>query len=149
VSMQERIIALLEQQAEAGAIAKSELATRRVALQKARLDLADAASQKAAERAHTAEAIGVHLSALNDIELAFDPLKDFPSPGDLTSAEVRRTALQSRSDILGALADYAAAQATLQLEIAKQYPDVHFSPGYQFDQGDNKWSLGITFDLPI
>ena len=37
----------------------------------------------------------------------------------------------------------------MQLEIAKQYPDIHFSPGYQFDQGDNKWSLGITFELPV
>ena len=28
-------------------------------------------------------------------------------------------------------------------------PDVHLNPGYQFDQGDNKWSIGLTFDLPI
>jgi cobalt-zinc-cadmium efflux system outer membrane protein len=149
VSIQERIVELLGQQAEAGAIAKSELATRRIALQKARLDLADAASQMVEARARVAEAIGIPLNALDEAELAFDPLKDVSSPIDLTSAEVRRVALQSRSDILGALADYAAAQATLQLEVAKQYPDVHLNPGYQFDQGDNKWSLGITFDLPI
>jgi outer membrane protein TolC len=37
----------------------------------------------------------------------------------------------------------------LQLEIAKQYPDVRLSPGYQYDQGDNKWSLGLSVDLPI
>jgi outer membrane protein TolC len=37
----------------------------------------------------------------------------------------------------------------LQLEIAKQYPDVHLSPGYEFDQGDNKWSLGLTVTLPV
>jgi outer membrane protein TolC len=67
----------------------------------------------------------------------------------MTSAEVRRAALQGRADILAALSDYAASEATLQLEIAKQYPDVHLSPGYQFDQGDNKWTLGITFDLPV
>jgi outer membrane protein TolC len=58
-------------------------------------------------------------------------------------------ALQSRPDILGALAEYAASEAALQLEIAKQYPDVHLQPGYQYDQGDNKWSLGIVVDLPI
>ncbi len=149
VSIQEQVARLLEQQAEAGAIAKSELASRRVALQKARLDRADAASQMAEARARLAEAIGIPLHALDEAELAFDPLKDFASPGDLTSAEVRRAALQNRADILGALADYAAAQATLQLEIAKQYPDVHLNPGYQFDQGDNKWSLGLTFELPI
>ncbi len=149
LSIQEQIGTLLEQQAAVGAIAKSELASRRVALQKARLDLADAASQMIEARARVAEAVGIPLHVLDDAELALAPLKDFISPGDLTSAEVRRTALQNRADILGALADYAASQATLQLEIAKQYPDVHLNPGYQFDQGDNKWSLGFTFELPI
>jgi outer membrane protein TolC len=57
--------------------------------------------------------------------------------------------LQGRSDIQSALAEYAAAEADLQLQIAKQYPDVHLSPGYQYDQGDNKWSLGVTFELPL
>ena len=33
--------------------------------------------------------------------------------------------------------------------MAKQYPDVHLSPGYEFDQGDNKWSLGLTITLPV
>ena len=50
---------------------------------------------------------------------------------------------------MGALADFAASQATLRLEIAKQYPDVRLSPGYQYDQGDNKWSLGLSVDLPV
>ena len=34
-------------------------------------------------------------------------------------------------------------------EVAKQYPDVRLSPGYQYDQGDNEWSLGLSVDLPI
>ena len=67
----------------------------------------------------------------------------------LSLDEVRREALLGRADILAALSDYAAAQADLQLEIARQYPDVHLSPGYEFDQGDNKWSLGLTVELPV
>lgn len=149
VSIQERIVELLQRQAEAGAIARSDLNVRRIALQQSRLDLTVAQSQLVEARARAAEAIGIPLSALDDAELSFDPLRDFALPDDLTSAEVRRVALMSRSDILAALADYAAAEATLRLEIAKQYPDVHLSPGYQYDTGDNKWSLGITFDLPI
>ena len=149
LSLQEHILQSLEQQADAGAIAKSELAARRVALQKARLDSADAASQGVEAQLRLAEAVGVPVRAFNDIRLALEPVKDSVAGDDLTSAEVRRAALQNRVDILGALADYAAAQATLQLEIAKQYPDVHLNPGYQFDQGQDKWSLGITFELPI
>ena len=63
--------------------------------------------------------------------------------------EVRRQALQSRADILIALAEYAASQSALQLEIAKQYPDVHLGPGYQYDQGDHKFSLALTAELPL
>jgi outer membrane protein TolC len=57
--------------------------------------------------------------------------------------------LQTRADVLSALAEYDAAQSALQLEIAKQYPDIHLQPGYQFDQGDNKWSLGLVVELPV
>ena len=144
ISFQEKIVALLEQQIQAGAMAGSEAAAPHIVLQKLRLDFAAAQSQRAEGRARVAEAIGVPLGALGDL-----PEVDLHSAVDLTSAEIRRTALQSRTDILGALAEYAAAQANLQLEIAKQYPDVHLNPGYQFDLGENKWSLGLSFDLPI
>ena len=51
--------------------------------------------------------------------------------------------------MLAALADYAAAEAMLRLEIAKQYPDIHLNPGYQLDGGKNKWGLGLGITLPI
>ena len=137
-------MALLDQQIQAGAVASSEAAAPHIALQKLRLDFADAQSQRAEARSRVAEAIVVPLAALENL-----PDGETATASDLTSTEIRRVALQSRTDILGALAEYAASQANLQLEIAKQYPDVHLNPGYQFDLGENKWSLGITFDLPI
>ncbi len=149
VSIQEQIVKLLNQQAQAGAIAGSELVIFRIALQKARLDLAGAQRQQAESRVNTAKAIGVSGRALNDAEFSFDLPNDSVGATNLTSAEIRHQALLGRAEILGALAEYAAAQSALQLEIAKQYPDVHLNPGYQFDQGDNKWSLGISFELPV
>jgi outer membrane protein TolC len=149
VSRQEEIIRLLEQQLHAGAISGSELTLIRIALQTARLDLADAQRQKAESRAHLAKAIGVAPHALDGFEFSFDLQNAIPSTTDLTSAEIRREAMLGRSDILGALADYAAAEAGLRLEIAKQYPDIHLNPGYQYDQGENKWSIGVSFELPI
>ena len=144
IAFQEQIVTLLDQQIRAGAIAGSEAAAPHIALQKLRLDFADAQSQRAEARSRVAEAIGVPLATLGDL-----PDGETAAASDLTSTEIRRAALQSRTDILGALAEYAASQANLQIEIAKQYPDVHLNPGYQFDLGENKWSLGITFDLPI
>jgi DNA-binding beta-propeller fold protein YncE len=79
--------------------------------------------------------------------LSFDELKQFPA--DVPDLAARRQALVNRADVLGALSEYAASQSALQLEIAKQYPDVHLSPGYEFDQGDNKWGIGLSLELPV
>jgi cobalt-zinc-cadmium efflux system outer membrane protein len=149
IAIQEEIVSRMEQQVQAGAMASSEVVTFRIALQKLRLDFANAQSQSAEARGHLAEAIGVPVSAVEEMELPGNVAKDSSALTELTSAEARHTALTSRADILGALADYAATQSKLQEEIAKQYPDLHLNPGYQFDQGDNKWSLGLTFELPI
>jgi cobalt-zinc-cadmium efflux system outer membrane protein len=85
--------------------------------------------------------------ALDGVKFSFAGLDKFPK--DLTAPEVRRQAILNRADVRGALAEYAASQSALQLEIAKQYPDLHLGPGYELDQTDNKWSLGVTLDLPV
>jgi outer membrane protein, heavy metal efflux system len=149
IALQEKIVQRLDQQVQAGAIASSEAATFRIALAKARLDLAEARRLRADARARVAEAIGVPLRAVEGLQAPVYPDISPKLAGELTSAEARRAALQSRPDILAALAEYAASQAALQLEIAKQYPDVHLQPGYQYDQGDNKWTLGLTVELPV
>jgi len=145
--VQEQMVKLLEQRLAVGAISQPDLTAARIALNKTRLDLGDAHSKRAEARARLAEALGVGSSALEDAELS--PEFADRSAAELTSAEARRVALQGRSDVLSALGDYAAAEAELQLQIAKQYPDVHLSPGYQYDQGDNKWTLGIVLELPV
>ena len=144
---QQVIVKMLQQRFMAGAISRPEITTAQIALNKTQLDLSDAESKRAAARSRLAGAIGVSVAVLDGVELKYDFLQQ--APAELTSAEARRVALQSRSDILGALADYAAAEADVRLEIAKQYPDVHLNPGYQYDMGDNKWSLGLTFELPL
>lgn len=151
LSTQERIVKLLEAQAEVGAISAPELAPARVLLAKANADLADSHRQLADARPRVADALGVPVAALEGVTLTFD-LKQIPAADRLTSADARRTALLSRTDILAALSDYAASQAALQLEIARQYPDVRLSPGYIFNAGsagDSQWELGLTVELPV
>ncbi|MGH7972606.1 MAG: TolC family protein, partial [Limisphaerales bacterium] len=84
------------------------------------------------------------------IEPSFETLDQFPQ--ELTKPDVRQEALLNRADVRGALAEYAASQSALQLEIANQYPDVHLGPGYAWNAGnaaDNQWSLGLNVTLPI
>jgi len=147
LSTQERILKLLEQRVAVGAISRPELTAARIAMNKTRLDFGDAKSKRAEARVRLAESLGLSAPALNDVQVIFD--LHGRTADDLTSADARGLALRGRSDILAALAEYAAAEAELRLQIAKQIPDVHLNPGYQFDQGDNKWTLGITFELPV
>ena len=138
---------LLEHQFQAGAISAFELTQARVAADSTRLAWRDAERQSAEARVQLAQAIGVPAYALDGVEFSFDSLHAMPA--EVLTAEARRQALLNRADILGALAEYAASQSALQLEIARQYPDIHLSPGYEYDQGDNKWSLGLSMTLPV
>jgi cobalt-zinc-cadmium efflux system outer membrane protein len=146
---QQRILKLLEDRLSAGAIAAPDLTTPRVALIRAKTDLADAQRQAVASRAGVAQALGLPLRAIEGRELRFDLSRLDEAGRDLESGEARRRALHSRADILAALADYAASQSTLQLEIARQYPDIHLGPGYEYDQGLHKWGLAAGADLPV
>jgi outer membrane protein, heavy metal efflux system len=153
---QQQLLTLLEGRLQAGDIAATELTTPRVALIRAQADLADAQRQVVDSRAAVAQALGVPLQALEGRELTFDLSQsskpEAPPASSLQplSAEARRRALHGRADILAALADYAASQSALQLEIAKQYPDIRLGPGYEYDQGLHKWGLAVGTDvLPV
>ncbi len=146
-AIQESIVALLVRQLDAGAISAFELTQARLELDRIRLAVHDAARQQAEARVQLANALGVTVRALDGVRLDLDVF-DQPPP-DVPASDARQRALVNRPDILGALAEYAATQAALQLEIARQYPDIHLGPGYQMDQTDNKWTLGLSSLLPI
>lgn len=146
-SLQDECVRLLEQQYQAGSISAFELTQARLAANNLRLVWQDAQRQSAEARVQLAETVGVPARALDNVRFNSE---EPPLPAWLDSiTETQLGALLHRSDILSALSEYAAAQTGLQLEIAKQYPDFHLSPGYEFDQGDHKWSLGISVTLPV
>jgi outer membrane protein TolC len=147
VLLQQRVTELLEQRFAAGAVSAIEVSPARIALVKLRAEIADARRREAEARARISESLGLPARALDGVELTFD-LSQTADTAWL-STEARRQALLGRADILALLAEYAASESALQLEIAKQYPDLHFSPGYQYDQGENKWSLGLSVELPV
>lgn len=146
---QEEIVKLLEQRLEAGEASQPDVTQARIALHQTNLGLRDAQKQSAVARVRVADALGVPVEALDQVALSFDVFAHVPPMTDFPRQNVQRQALLSRPDILGALAEYAASQSALQLEIAKQYPDIHLGPGYKWDQGDNKWSFGISLTLPV
>jgi cobalt-zinc-cadmium efflux system outer membrane protein len=147
---QMEIVKMLQQRLDAGAISRPELTVAQIAMNKSQLDLSAALAKRDDARSRLAGALGISLAALDGVNMEFDFSADIPER--LTSADARSVALRGRADILGALADYAAAEADLRLEVAKQYPDLHFGPGYAWNSGntgDSQWSLGLTLELPI
>jgi outer membrane protein TolC len=149
ISVQQEIVKSLLDRQQEGEVSSSEVGMVRIALTRSQLDLADARRTRADARARVADAIGVPAKALDGIELDYELGAQHPQAAQMLSPEFRGWALQHRADVLGALSDYAASQSALQLEIARQYPDVHLGPGYQFDEGDNKFTLAITVEIPI
>lgn len=149
VTLQENYVAWLERRQAGGAVPAFEIMQARLALDRNRLAQHAALRRVAEAHAAVAEVIGVPVQALNGKDIALDDFNRPPFATDALPPEIRRQGLQNRPDILGALATYAAAESALQLEIAKQYPDLRLGPGYTWDQGDNKWSLGLSLVLPV
>jgi len=147
-SLQAERLRLTELRYEAGEIPAFELAQVRIEAGRTGLASQDAASRSAGARVQLAAAVGITTSALDKIYLSFDSLMQ-PLPQALSLPALRRQALTGRPDILAALSEYAASQENLRLEISRQYPDLTLSPGYEYDQGDNKWSLGLGLALPV
>lgn len=48
-----------------------------------------------------------------------------------------------------AAADYEAAERALELEVRRQYPDLHIGPGYGREDGQNQVLLGLSVPIPI
>lgn len=144
---QNQNLELLEERFKAGDISSPQVSLARVSAQQATLLLRDAEKLGGEARARLANAIGVPASSLAGVDLSFGA---FARPtGPVNAGALRREALLNRADVLAALAEYDASQSALQLEIAKQYPDVHLGPGYAFDQGEDKFTLGLSVTLPV
>src|SRR5690349_2024155 len=69
-------------------------------------------------------------------------------PEPPADAEARREALIKRLDVRAALLEFAAADAAVKLEVARQYPAMVLRPGYLWDQGDNVWTFALDLLLP-
>ena len=147
LAVQNSIVELLQRQLEAGAITPFEATQARLAAAATRLAVNQVGIQRAQAEARLADVIGVTRETFETISPMVDVGNELSIP--LPESVVRREALVSRSDVRAALAEYEASQSALQLEIARQYPDVELGPGYLLDQTDNKWTVAAGVTLPI
>jgi outer membrane protein TolC len=146
---QQEIVTMLEKRLAAGMVSHVDLSNARLQWQKTRQALAGESGRLPPLRAAIAAACGLPESALAGIKLDSAEITRILPPAALPATEIQSAALLNRLDIRAGLARYAASEAALKLEIAKQHPDVTFSPGYMYDQGDRLWTLGLSLLLGL
>jgi outer membrane protein TolC len=146
---QDRLLALVERRVHAGEDAPIELLTSQQA--RIQIEMQDAELREAvdAAQAAAAKALGLPPQALDGVTFAWPDWGEPPSVDEDRRRETREQALLSRADLGQAVATYAAAEAKLQLSVARQYPQFVLSPGYYWDHGIAKFPFDVGFTLPL
>lgn len=142
-----QVARVTEQRYSAGMISAASENLAEVTAQQQDFARALARRREKLARVALAGAIGMPSSALRRVPLSFDAFRNHKLPTNLKL--LRATALATRPDIQASLADYSAAQDKLRFAIAGQYPSVAVGPGYNYDQGQNKYILSLSLPLPI
>jgi outer membrane protein TolC len=148
-SVSERIAQLLQQRVGAGAASAPELNLVLANLAAARIKAARAQSRVPETLNALATVLGVPVDALQDATFAWPDLEHPPDEASLTPTRVRRLALLNRIDLRRMLAQYAAADEALKLEIARQYPDINLASGYSWEVNENIFELFPVVTLPL
>lgn len=142
-------VRLLQERLTSGEIPRVDLDTGQIAAAQTQLAATAAQNRIAEARAAIAAAIGLPTSAMSTVTFDWDDLDSPPEATAISAQEIERDAVLNRMDVRRALAQYTAAEANLQLEIAKQYPDVEIGPGYSYEEQQNYFTTGVSVTLPI
>ena len=147
VKKQDELIKILEKRVQLGALSNTELGLAKLLQQKTLFALNSEQVKLTEIRAALAYDVGLTTENFNQLNLKpLDLNATFEKQStQLTeSKSLQEKALLNRLDIRRSLEKYAAAEAKIKLEVAKQTPDISLSPGFIFEFGDSIWSLGFS-----
>lgn len=142
-------VELLDRRFRAGEIPWPDVNTARIDLANFQLALRATEGQIATNRAALAGAIGLPVAALARKRFELAGLDQPPRADELSIESIRDMAVLNRLDVRRSLDEYEAAQSNLQLEVAKQYPDINLGPGYTYEESYHFPSFGPSLVLPI
>jgi outer membrane protein, heavy metal efflux system len=140
---------LLQQRFSVGEIPRSEVDLARIELSRAHLAIHTVEGQLAEAKTSLAASIGIPVAGLQGFEFLWTDLDSPPTTESLSPEEIQRDAVLNRLDVRRSLAQYAAAEADLQLEISKQYPDLQIGTGYTYEETNSFFTLGLSTILPL
>jgi outer membrane protein TolC len=140
---------ILGQVFSAGEIPRQSVDLARIELSKTHMAISIAEGQVRETKAALAAAVGLPVAALQSVDFSWPNIDTPPSAESLSPGEIQRGAVLNRLDLRRSLAQYAAAQAALQLEIAKQYPDMNIGPGYTYEEKHSFFTVGFSTAVPL
>jgi outer membrane protein TolC len=144
VALRSEVVDIYQKRLAAGEAPRPELDIYRVDLVTAQSSLGAALGETAQLRVLAGNAAGLPGSSLESISLRAPEIDAPPSLETLPVAMVRKAGILHRADVRRSLAEYAAADAALRLEVARQYPDVQLTPGYVFEEGFARYTLNAV-----
>lgn len=109
--------------------------------------LRDAQSARQRARQALAQAIGLTDAQAETMTFGFAELQSSQAV-TIDRQALQRSALLDRLDVRAGVARYAAADAALRLALSQQLPSLVLKPGWAWDQGDRRWSLGVGVQWP-
>lgn len=149
-SLRKEISEMLEKRLSVGAASQPEVDVYRVEFLRVEAALEAAKGDAAQKRVALATAAGIPPEALVNWKVEYTALDTPPSDISLSLRQVQRAGLLHRIDIRRTLVEYAAADAALRLEIARQYPDVQLTPTYGFEEGFARYTFSSLLGaLPV
>ncbi len=141
-SYRQQIVAMFQKRISVGESASTELSRANLLLQEITTQLNEKQRYQLVLQSRLASSLGMPLSRVAQMQLP--PVTEAKSLAVDLSKDLQSQALLNRLDIRIALARYAAAEARVKLEIAKQYPDVILTPNYTYEFGNKIWALGLS-----
>ncbi|WP_334107215.1 TolC family protein [Methylobacillus sp.] len=154
-ALREKIVSMLTERLQAGMISSVELSNARLQWQKVQQSLVEERGKMDELKAQLASNAGLPLDKFDQLKLKLASADQlFVAQHNVELANplnpaAQDAALLNRLDIRAGLASYAASEARLRLEIARQYPDISLEPAYNYEEGFHIWSLGISSLLSV
>jgi len=149
IRLQQSILHMMKKRLDHGLVSKVEHMREKIKLNSIQKELTKHQNIQLNITKNLATLVGFTLEQFNMLAIDVKKTRDRITSNisqyfkNIDANIMRSTAMMNRIDLRQKLARYAIAEANLKLEIAKQYPDISFTPAYIYDFGYNVWGLGI------
>ena len=149
INNQEQLLELHRQRITQGEAVASDALQVELELARERSNLAESLRLQNVSLAQIATATGMPITALQSQSLVWDDVIHVASIDEVQLDHLRDKALLSRTDLERAVSNYQERELELQQAVRQQYPQISIGPGFSWDHGVKKVSLGLSVGLPV